>query len=206
MTGIDHIVVDTNYFFRDPKLEFAMWDDLVTLQNDGRVKLYVPTVVFREHMRHEEQHDHQRINEGIEAYDKAQSVLSKTGITIPTVDKASLRKQRDAIAAKKEVAADFSERLRRSGVTLLPYPAIATGHLADAYFTPTKPFKASGEGIADYLIWRSVLEVLPTIGGTDRIAFISSNTSDFVQEGSVHPELVDGVDSTRFSWHRDPQD
>ena len=204
--SVDHIIIDTNYLVRDPKLEFAVWNDLVTLQKDGTVKLYLPIVVLREHMRHEEQHGHQEINKSIEAYEKAHIGLSKIGLTVPPMDKSSLRKQRDEIAATREFEAEFRGRLRASGVTVLPYPAVDTEHLAEAYFAPNKPFKANGEGLADYLIWRSAVDLLATLDPADRIVLISANTTDFVYEGRIHPDLVVGLDASRFAWHRDPND
>ncbi|MCU1523759.1 MAG: hypothetical protein JWO18_653 [Microbacteriaceae bacterium] len=206
MVGMDHLVIDTNYLYRDPVLESAAWNNLVTLQRDGRAKLYLPLVALREHMRHEEQPRHQAINSAIAGYREAHTSLSDLGLTLPPLDVGSLRHQRDEIAETREFEAEFRARLDESNVTLLPYPAVDGEHLADAYFIPRKPFNANGEGTADYLIWRSFVELLHSVDPADRVVLISSNTNDFTHDGALHPDLVRGLEASRVAWHKDPRE
>jgi predicted nucleic acid-binding protein len=79
------------------------------------------------------------------------------------------------------------------GMEVLPYPATTTRDLVLAGYSDRKPFKESGEGHKDFLIWKSIVENIDAANGPH--VFITSNTSDFAQEKTketfeLHPELL----------------
>ena len=92
---------------------------------------------------------------------------------------------------------DFLEDV---GVEVLPYPAVTTRDLVLGGYSNKKPFKESGEGHKDFLIWRSIVEGIDPADGPH--VLVTSNTSDFAQEKTketfvLHAELLsdlpDGV-------------
>jgi hypothetical protein len=85
-------------------------------------------------------------------------------------------------------------------VVILPYPATTTKELVLGGYSNKKPFKESGEGHKDFLIWKSIVEGIDPADGPH--VFVTSNTSDFAQaktkeEFELHAELLsdlpDGV-------------
>ncbi len=95
---------------------------------------------------------------------------------------------------------NLEELLQDVGVAVLPYPAITTRELVLGGYSDRKPFKETGEGFKDFLIWKSIVEGIDPADGPH--VFVSSNTSDFAQEKTkdtfvIHSELVsdlpDGV-------------
>ena len=80
------------------------------------------------------------------------------------------------------------------GLTILPYPEVSARDLVVASFEGEKPFKPSGEGHKDKLIWESVLAHIADEDSPH--AFVTSNTSDFAQANTkgdfiLHEELAE---------------
>jgi len=88
---------------------------------------------------------------------------------------------------------NLEELLQDVGVAVIPYPATTTRDLVLASYSDKKPFKESGEGHKDFLIWKSIVESVDPTDGPH--VFVTSNTSDFAQEKTketfeLHPELL----------------
>lgn len=202
---LDHVVIDTNYFFTDPEFRHAVWGDLLELQRLGQVKLYVPEVVILEQVRHVDDPSHSALNNSIQAVAKAKGVLAKNGIELP-VDIADLRRQRDSLkAADSDYERRFRKHLDDGAVTVLPHPSIDMTDLIDAHLRGRKPFKENGDGLPDYVIWRSVVELVESLAGGERLIFISRNSKDFGPEGKLHPELAATVDASRVQIFAQPK-
>ncbi len=101
---------------------------------------------------------------------------------------------------------NLEELLQDVGVVVLPYPATTTRDLVLAGYSDRKPFKESGEGHKDFLIWKSIVEGIDPADGPH--VFVTSNTSDFAQEKTketfvLHDELLsdlsDGVSVLGFT-------
>lgn len=95
---------------------------------------------------------------------------------------------------------NLEELLQDVGVVVLPYPATTTRELVLGGYSNRKPFKESGEGHKDFLVWKSIVGGIDPADGPH--VFVTSNTSDFAQEKTketfvLHSELLsdlpDGV-------------
>ncbi|MBP0483650.1 PIN domain-containing protein [Sagittula salina] len=102
--------------------------------------------------------------------------------------------------------ARLEELLEDIGVDILPYPNTTTRELVIGGYSNNKPFKESGEGHKDYLIWKSIVEAINPADGPH--IFVTSNTSDFAQEktketfvmhGELLPDLPTGVSILGFT-------
>jgi len=73
-------------------------------------------------------------------------------------------------------------------VQIAPYPSLSMKALVDASYSRKKPFKETGEGFKDFIIF----EILKAIAGRHDGdgAFVTSNTKDFCgPNGDLHPDL-----------------
>ena len=79
------------------------------------------------------------------------------------------------------------DRLREWSSPILPYPRVDHKTVARAAVERRKPFKESGAGYQDALIWRSIVELLDDIDigrvFSDVVILITSNVSDFGRGG-----------------------
>ncbi len=86
----------------------------------------------------------------------------------------------------------FNENLKKLledlEVAILPYPATTTKDLVVASYSNRKPFKESGEGHKDFLIWKSIVESIDPAKGPH--IFVTNNTSDFAQEKKKDPFVL----------------
>lgn len=101
---------------------------------------------------------------------------------------------------------NLEELLDDIGMAILPYPATTTRELVIGGYSNTKPFKESGEGHKDFLIWKSIIEGIGPADGPH--IFVTSNTSDFARDKTketfeLHTELSsdlpDGVEVLGFT-------
>lgn len=125
------------------------------------------------------------IKKQAEAFDKASKKLAElTGKPVPRVD-------------PDEAFSDYEDWLigilDQYDAEILKYPEISPKELVKASYTGRKPFKKSGEGHKDYLIWRTLL-TLAEEEPKQEIVFLTRNTHDFCDEKSeppgLHPELA----------------
>ena len=76
---------------------------------------------------------------------------------------------------------DLEERLANAGAKTLPVPNDLSPAVEWAV-SRRQPFKQTGEGFQDAVIWLSILELASK--RSESIAFVSSNTKDFAEPGS----------------------
>jgi len=200
MVALQHVVIDTNYFIGDPQLRNATWGDLLAAQQEDRIKVYVPEVVVREQVRLYVDPHHRELDKALGEFGRSHKVLTKRGLHLPEVDLADVRAQRRGLVITTDYDRDFRQRLDSAGATVLPLPTVDTEDLARRYFNGQKPFKENGDGIADYLIWRTIVELHDSVPALDEIVVITKNTADFVDGGRLHPNLASDVDEDRVKW------
>lgn len=85
---------------------------------------------------------------------------------------------------------------------ILPYPNVSHKEIVSRKFSNRKPFKNSGIGYRDFLIWSCILDLAHQSGS--EIIFISANTQDFGNGTILHPDLIEdlelrGIDSSLTS-------
>lgn len=87
----------------------------------------------------------------------------------------------------------LEELLEEYGVVVAPYPDVTPKELVEKSYTMNKPFKDSGEGHKDYVIWKTISAHI-TENNSDQNIFLTNNTKDFcdVDENGapcLHPDL-----------------
>lgn len=104
---------------------------------------------------------------------------------------------------------DFLTSLLLSNCAYPPegYPDVEHKIIVARALARKKPFKPDGrEGYRDYLVWRTVLEIVK--GNAGPIHFVSENPKDFADENDkrkLHPDLLEEmkqlqIDSTRLTY------
>ena len=89
----------------------------------------------------------------------------------------------------------FLSLLKDNAVEILPYPDIVPKELVTKAYTKVKPFKATGGGHKDYLVWETIKANILGKQTSPPYIFVNHNTSDFaekVEDGSIvlHSELA----------------
>lgn len=189
-----HVILDTNALWKDFALRSAGFGELIALQKQGFLSVYVPEVVIYELSRQARRDRQNALSSNIKKISEAQDELQKLHMPdAPKVDISELRdKAKSMRLSLKEMNADLVKRLQEREVTVLPLPEVDVRSVFERYVSRRKPFKPDkGEGLADDLLWRTVVEhaeSVETSTGT-RIVFITGNSSDFGKEGALHEDL-----------------
>lgn len=93
------------------------------------------------------------------------------------------------------------EALKRAGAEILPYPEVDHKTVVEQDLLRRKPFKRDGRGYRDFLIWSTLKRLL--FVGTERLHFVSGNTSDFGEPPTIDPQLQEGlINPHRIKLHR----
>lgn len=104
----------------------------------------------------------------------------KLDVTIPNVDE-----QYDGWRKYIE------DRLRAARVEILPHPEVPHADVVARDIARRRPFNAKGQGYRDTLIWESILQLARA--SRERIVFITSNATDFVDDDVIHADLRDDL-------------
>lgn len=95
----------------------------------------------------------------------------------------------------------FPYSIEKSQVSFLPYPQTEHRTLAIRAISKKKPFNEKGAGYRDCLICETIKEFL--LSTTDaNLTFVTMNHQDFLDNGTLHPEIVEdfkscGIDPSR---------
>ena len=137
-----------------------------------------------------------------EAAEKAKKPVEKLADLLDrSVD--DLVSQEALSTAVEQYAERLPGVLERAGIEVLPYPDVSHEAVVAVLQLRRRPFKATGGkevGYRDYLIWRTIIDLLKA--GTDEVAFVYQNLSDFGLNGQLFPDLLgdleaEGIDNRR---------
>lgn len=188
------VVLDTNTVTRDFELSSADWNELVKFQEMGHLRICLPEVVVGETVRQHGANRKQEIKAAIDAFGSSHKTLKDLGMPgLPEIDVHTLRQHRDSMEDPRTVVeGKFRALLEKHAVTVLPVPEVDMADVMERYLRRRRPYKENGGGIADDVIWRSVVhlaEAMSTNSGT-QIAFITRNSKDFAGDSKdLHPDL-----------------
>lgn len=183
------IYIDTNIimaesFFRSPWVKsFLKACDIL------QISVVIPDVVLDE----AKGNFPKSLNDRIRTFQKAEKSLSKLvdleihAFDIPVTTKA----YQDGI----------DDLLEEYGVIVAPYPDISLKQLVNKSYECPKPFKVSGEGHKDYLVWETIKSHILEGATSAPNIMITQNFKDFsLNEGNgkntLHPELSAQIEST----------
>lgn len=112
-----------------------------------------------------------KLMEKADAFQKAKKELIKlTDLEVPTVSRS------DAVAAYE---AWLEKTMNEHGVVVVPYPDISAKELVGQSYDAKKPFKETGEGHKDYVVWKTILDHIGSHQSTPPNIFLTNNTKDF---------------------------
>lgn len=174
------VVLDANVFCADYRLRGGAFQVFL----DGLVKIgarcCVPDVVLDEVL---EMHRKHLADASAKLRRANHSWLQLTGVHLtapPTED--------DFAACAKEYREYLAEIFENYGIDTLPYPEISHRTLVGRALNRRKPFRDSGVGYRDSLIWATLVSLRKAEYGL--IAFVSSNSKDFGVAPNLHSDLL----------------
>lgn len=186
MEGITLVIVlDTNILFGDWWLRNAHLKVLFQALTKIDAQVYIPQVVIDELL--------------VKHSEALASLATKLGQQKPEWDRLFRDKRfpgldPSVIETEKQAYKDrLLEELDEAGAQIWPYPSVPHDEIIDRLLKRSKPFASEGKGYRDYLIWKSILEIVDRIGGP--VTFISKNTNDFAAEKGegLHAVLLQDV-------------
>ena len=171
------VVIDTNILMADFTLQGAGIRSLFEGASRCNLRVVVPELVIDELIGNYSQ----RLNKVFGTLSKVRSDLSRLLVTMddPGFDAAALRNNYQAgVRAVFEV----------HGIEIAPYPDVALKEIVNMAYRDTKPFKSTGDGYKDYLIFKILLSLIEE--AREDIWFLTNNSKDFCADhNSLHPEL-----------------
>jgi hypothetical protein len=102
-----------------------------------------------------------------------------------------------------EAASDYDEWVESLvdtyGIVVAPYPDIPPKELVEKSYALEKPFKESGEGHKDYVVWKTVVGHINKETATPPFIFLTNNTKDFCETDAagnhiLHSDLSSQID------------
>ena len=188
MAGRLRVVLDSSVLCSDLHLEghsFRIFFDGV---KNTDLRLFVPGIVIDEVVNH----FHEKVvkNAGrIKASERNLAKLLKRSIfpiiNDNQIDEECNRYRRTLIGILQGVNSK-----------ILPYPDVSHEEVVTRRLLGRKPFRDSGIGYRDFLIWSCVLGLALQSG--PEIVFISANTRDFGNGSLLHPDLYADLESRQI--------
>ena len=80
------------------------------------------------------------------------------------------------------------------GVAVTPYPEVDYKEIVEKSYSGKKPFKESGDGHKDYIVWKSIVSHIEGSNASPPNIFLTNNTKDFCKKldddnFAIHPDL-----------------
>lgn len=179
------VVVDTNILMQNYLLDNAHVLQLFIGCRQCALPVYIPAVVQDELIGNHAKD----VRTGQEKLSLEIKGLKKRGVevSVPKID----------IAAESTSYTEHVESVKaKHGINTAAYPNVSLSDLVSAPYGQRKPFKASGEGHKDYLVFRTILELIGQAG--ENVYFLTNNTSDFCnKKKELHPDLAAQVPQGR---------
>lgn len=143
----------------------------------GKFDLVMPQVVFLE-----------MVNKMRERIETATGKMAKGASSLRKIGVGDGIAPPDPAPLTKKFTADLEARIADAG-TLVPIAGVGHEELVARSIKGTRPFRSSGVGYRDALIWLTVLEQ----ADEHDVVFVSGNSKDFAEEGKLHPVLAEEV-------------
>jgi hypothetical protein len=144
------------------------------------LKCYVPAVVFDELLA-----KHRIVLEEMRASMKR---VRHKWMRLTGKDILTLQDERSLSAHAVDYRTFLLDEFRKHDISLLPYPDVSHQVLVARALERRKPFRDSGAGYRDALLWATLVSFRNTAKGP--VAFISNNSKDFGEMPKLHPDLL----------------
>lgn len=167
-----YVVIDTNIHMQSWFMTLNDFRLVLRAASDGRIDLVVPKVVLHELIAEYEK----AVKKGAKTLKDARNTLGM----LQTPGHEEIPHQVDPKAARASFQKRFLEMIQEAHGEVVAIPSVPHESLVIKATSRKKPFKESGEGYGDALIWETVLN----LARDAEVAFVSRNFSDFAQRGS----------------------
>jgi hypothetical protein len=148
---------------------------------EKKIDVYVSPVTIKEVLKNYSQKSLETFN----SYNKSVKELNKV-----VMEKTALLPKDFHQTQMEQYEQFFRETLRKNKIRVFPYPNISHEEVIAHYYAGKKPFDHTDNGYKDFLIWRSIIELLKT--SSRELVFITQDT-DFQSEGILHQDLQDNL-------------
>ena len=172
-------VLDANVIIADRRLGSASARTITSMAEAGLIRLAIPEVALKE-----------VVQNSLEVLDKARRDLKAVRrsigpLCIPGVDQLDI----DVESGRAEFENWLLGKLRQHGISILPIPKVSHEMISGWAIRKRRPFKESGAGYKDALIWATVL----SCSESEPVLFVSANSSDFAaarkKPSTLHSDL-----------------
>ncbi len=172
------IAIDTSIFCADYRMAGSGF--CVFLQGIRRIgaSCCIPEVVFDELLAKYGQKLHEIANSARQVNQSWRQLAGKAVI-------AALETT-DVETAVDQYRQFLRDRFRDEGFSLLPYPEVPHRALVNRAVNRKRPFRDSGSGYRDALIWASIVSLARS---EKNVVFITANSSDFGTSPTLHADL-----------------
>lgn len=94
----------------------------------------------------------------------------------------------------------LDELVENNNIAILEYPNISIKEIVETSYQKQKPFKASGEGHKDYVIWETIKQEIEGTTEDSTYYFLTNNTDDFCSKNAegdfvLHQELAAQIEA-----------
>jgi hypothetical protein len=171
------VIVDTNALMRDYLLIEANMQAFLRGCQRCHIKVCMPEVVLDELCANYEKDIRRLAGE----FHSSSRKLMKMGVKAKA-------KEFDIQEEAKSYRNHVRQMMAHYDATLAPYPDVLPKALVEASYSGKKPFKESGEGFKDFLIFETLKAFAVQQGSKG--AFVTANRKDFCgSDGQLHPDL-----------------
>ena len=170
-----NVILDTNILYADFNLSGNAFRIFIEGMPRISAEVFIPQVVLDETVAKYRQ----RIESVINAVNRSTGDFKQ--LTRASQDTLAITQSSQDLT--KEYESYLAKRLDSIGATIVPYPDTPHPAIVQRALLRRKPFKESGDGYRDTLIWESVLAVAKTSKG--QVVFVTNNAKDF----GIGPEV-----------------
>lgn len=164
------IYIDTCILMNESFLRSASAQAVLKACSLLKISVVVPEIVVDEALGNYPK----KLSEKTKAFLKAQKELARL---------IDLDVQSISIANEVDQYHDWlMEFIDKYDVDVSPYPDIAPKELVEKAYEAKKPFKESGEGHKDYLVWHSIKSHIESGDTPGPNIFLTNNTKDFCEQ------------------------
>lgn len=164
-----HILLDTNPIVSDGFGSSANFNWLLGMAHGHGITVYVPRIVLDEVVGRFAKDLSDRVGEA-----NAELAIISRRIARKLVTLDSFLDVNEEVESFRSA---FSTQLVEAGVAVPEYPIASHRDVTDRAIYRRKPFRDSGAGYRDTLIWLTVLELADQV--EDNIVLVTNNTHDF---------------------------
>lgn len=173
-----YVVLDTTEIHRNFHLRGSIIETLLATCKRLDFKLAIPEVVMCEHVRHY-QEELEKNGAGWRRYQELVRIVNPKLQEYPSAN--------DTVVAYRQYLIDW---VKKNG-DMPKAPQDSTEWLLMQSTQKKKPFRESGAGLKDALLWLS----LTHLAQHHLVYFVTSNVNDFMSEKDLHSDLVDDLDN-----------